>query len=541
MVRYYDSYYYTIESTGSKGFAIVTEICTEGDLQKYLDELQHHLEIEVRLRWYQQLADAVSYIHSKNICHRDLKPKNILISDNMRLKICDVGVAEAVWDGMQTTPGRQLNEHMTTVAGTKHYMAPEVWQGHYTNKCDIFSLGLVFIMIAESSAIGRVPTASQKKPLGQALSSSHKHPCDMISHSFQYTEMAEIQIFNKMLQFNPDSRLDIVTVEHEVQQISPALKSLERLTKNFDTAINGVIEFLNSDINGPSMDKLYHNVASVVDSGKSLKSIAPMPEFNKSIASINAAIYSINVAESVLKIEAVPGGDGRIDQLIEGCKQNPPKYGEIDRLFDATKLKAPFREINYKCIEAKNACTSAALTCRKLRDDFTHGRRERRMCLFPLCIYCLIFVTAIATIMLHVASLYVLNLPDDLITEFGVYIGLIVSIIITCCLFCQTMSTPSRINKYKDMEASFGNCEDKFNLLKQSSDRHLHASYHQIDQAERYSKEIKQSCGFERHISDHITKSLTKLKEGCKKPHAVLENSCEALYKKKILHKDKPD
>ena len=76
----------------------------------------------------------------------------------MNLKICDVGVAEVAWD-MQALSGKHLSQYMTSVVGTREYMAPEVWQGRYTDKSDVFSSGLVFVMIAESPAIGKIPTA----------------------------------------------------------------------------------------------------------------------------------------------------------------------------------------------------------------------------------------------------------------------------------------------------------------------------------------------------------------------------------------------
>ena len=523
VVRYYHSYYYTIESTGSAGFAIVTDYCTRGDLQKYLEQLQHPLEIEVWLKWYQELADAVSYIHRKNICHRDLKPKNILVNDNESLKICDVGVAEAAWD-MQATPGNckpsmGLNHYMTSVVGTREYMAPEVWEKRCTKKCDTFSLGLVFIMIAESPAIGKVPTTKQEKPLGVALMSSFEfHPCSMISPSCQYAEKAEIEIFNKMLQFDPNSRPDVATVYNEVQQTIRTFKLVQSLANNFDTAIKGVIEF--ADEKGPyimSMDKFYHDVASATaNSEKYLKSIGLMPELHLggSITSVNAAITKAN--ESVLKVEAIPGGgDDRIDHVIESCKQDPPNYGEVNRLFDVTKLKASFQEMSNKCDNAGKACASAAKTCENMTDNFTGGCGSV-LCLSLSCFFSYMFVGVIVILILGKGAEGIGNL-----------VGLAVSVIVTCCLYYQ-------IKKYKDSETKFRNCKDEFDLLKQSSEKILKTltRTNKLEEIKRCNRAMQpHTYKFRHYISEHTTESLTKLKEGYKKSHTFLQTSREAVRK----------
>ena len=130
-------------------FAIVMDYCSKGNLQSHLEQLiRHHiqsLDFTKKEKWYQQLATALKFIHQQDVVHRDLKPENILVDDAEDLKVANVGLAKALCDEQ----GTSVQEYMQTVAGTPPYMAPEVWEQHYTRSSDVFSLGLVMFVICE--------------------------------------------------------------------------------------------------------------------------------------------------------------------------------------------------------------------------------------------------------------------------------------------------------------------------------------------------------------------------------------------------------
>ncbi|WOL00821.1 mitogen-activated protein kinase [Canna indica] len=88
-----------------------------------------------------QLLRALKYIHTANVYHRDLKPKNILANANCKLKICDFGLARVAFNDTPTTI------FWTDYVATRWYRAPELcgsFYSKYTPAIDIWSIGCIF-------------------------------------------------------------------------------------------------------------------------------------------------------------------------------------------------------------------------------------------------------------------------------------------------------------------------------------------------------------------------------------------------------------
>ena len=83
-----------------------------------------------------KLLKAINHCHSLNIAHRDIKPENILVTDDGDVKLIDFGLSKQV-----------KNKKMKTIVGTPYYIAPEVLQGKYGLKCDIWSLGVILYIL----------------------------------------------------------------------------------------------------------------------------------------------------------------------------------------------------------------------------------------------------------------------------------------------------------------------------------------------------------------------------------------------------------
>ena len=90
----------------------------------------------------QQVMSAVDYCHNNSICHRDLKPENLLYlnagseKDNP-IKVIDFGLSQII------SPKNKLK----TKVGTAYYVAPEILKGNYTEKCDVWSAGVILYII----------------------------------------------------------------------------------------------------------------------------------------------------------------------------------------------------------------------------------------------------------------------------------------------------------------------------------------------------------------------------------------------------------
>ena len=86
-----------------------------------------------------QVISCINYCHNKNICHRDLKPENLLYlkdgpeKDNL-IKVIDFGLS-------------QNANKLKSKVGTAYYVSPEVLRGNYTEKCDIWSVGVILYLL----------------------------------------------------------------------------------------------------------------------------------------------------------------------------------------------------------------------------------------------------------------------------------------------------------------------------------------------------------------------------------------------------------
>lgn len=122
-----------------KRLYIVTEICKGGELYEDVMSKGKISERNAAVL-LKQLLWCLNYLHKKNIVHRDLKPENILLEakkDYDQMKIIDFGTATYI------KPGQILNEKL----GTPYYIAPEVLQKAYTNKCDIWACGVILYLV----------------------------------------------------------------------------------------------------------------------------------------------------------------------------------------------------------------------------------------------------------------------------------------------------------------------------------------------------------------------------------------------------------
>ena len=114
---------------------IITELLQGGNLKEYR-KYQKKLKVKLVKKWLKQILSALDFLHSNNLIHHDIKSKNILVDRiSGDLKLGDLIFAEKIGQ----------NGFFSKYVGKEEYMAPEVKEGKYTFKADIYSLGLTIV------------------------------------------------------------------------------------------------------------------------------------------------------------------------------------------------------------------------------------------------------------------------------------------------------------------------------------------------------------------------------------------------------------
>ena len=171
-----------------------------------------------------QIASALETAHRNNLIHRDIKPHNIIITEDGMAKVTDFGIAKAVSNSTITAFG--------TTIGSVHYFSPEHAKGGVTDaKSDIYSLGIVMYEMLT----GRVPFDADT-PVSVALMQVQEEPIEPRKLNPQIP-ISVNNIILKAMQKDPADRYQNAT--EMLIDLSTALKRPDddfvKLNKKFDT------------------------------------------------------------------------------------------------------------------------------------------------------------------------------------------------------------------------------------------------------------------------------------------------------------------
>lgn len=174
--------------------AIVMELLDAATLRQHLDE-HGPLDAETTVRIALRLLDALEAAHRAGLVHRDVKPSNILLCRDGRVKIADFGIAKADDQTELTQEG--------TLVGTATYLAPEqLLGGEVDGRTDLYSLGIVLY----ECLTGRVPFRGETGA-AVALARLHSDPVDPRRVRADVPVRVSVPIM-RVLSRDPDDRYD---------------------------------------------------------------------------------------------------------------------------------------------------------------------------------------------------------------------------------------------------------------------------------------------------------------------------------------------
>jgi len=173
-----------------------------------------------------QLLKALKFLHSGDVIHRDLKPRNILLSSDCRVKLCDFGLARSL---AQSDCIEGPNVILTDYVGTRWYRAPEIIIGSetYSKSVDMWSCGCILAemlsgkplfpgssIVNQLHRILEVIVITKQKDI-ESLSSWGLYPTSIpnkkrkiLIHNASKTATS---LITKLIQWNPEKRIEVET------------------------------------------------------------------------------------------------------------------------------------------------------------------------------------------------------------------------------------------------------------------------------------------------------------------------------------------
>lgn len=208
---------------------IVMEYVNGKTLKAYIKE-QGKLPWKEALFLIKQIAFALDHAHKNNIIHRDIKPHNILLNEDMIPKVTDFGIARAISSATVTL----VEETM----GSVHYISPEQARGGFVDaKSDLYSLGIVLYEMLT----GEVPFDSDN-----SVSVAIKHIQEEIQFPEAIQDIPEglIDIVYKLVKKSPMDRyhnarkliIDLITIQN-----NPTTRFIEEIDLSDETKKTPII------------------------------------------------------------------------------------------------------------------------------------------------------------------------------------------------------------------------------------------------------------------------------------------------------------
>ncbi len=178
---------------------IVMDLCKGGELFNLVTENPGECASEAEIaQAVRRMMGAIHYLHKHRIVHRDLKLENWLLEspgDLSSIKLIDFGLSKHFSD----------EEHMHQAVGSTYYVAPEVLLGNYTEKCDLWSMGVITYMMLS----GTPPFwGNNDKQIRSRIIRGQYSTSDKV---FKNVSKSGLDFISMLLKLDPASRPDVGT------------------------------------------------------------------------------------------------------------------------------------------------------------------------------------------------------------------------------------------------------------------------------------------------------------------------------------------
>jgi calcium-dependent protein kinase len=304
---------------------LVMELCCGGDLFDHLNSVGTFSE-QTAANMTRQLVSAVNHLHTMEVCHRDLKPENFMYVDAARtgsIKLVDFGLAKN-WRGEQI---------MKSKVGSPYFVAPEVLNGEYNYRCDVWSLGVVLYLLlaGQPPFLGSNPTQVYRRAKegvvnfdGKVWEQVSEHAKDLIV---------------KMLTVDAEARITLDQVARH-----PFFSSFSLPRRVFDESI------LTNISNWQTPEKLQKEVLKIVMKFRTPDCIQGLKNTFDMLDSSGSGFVSVDDLVRAFKTAGRPLKDAQEAELkakFEGSRINYSEFliAAVDkkRILDDAALHAAFK------------------------------------------------------------------------------------------------------------------------------------------------------------------------------------------------------
>ncbi|CAD8153913.1 unnamed protein product [Paramecium octaurelia] len=339
-------------------FYICMDYCKGGELVEWIPKRYKNFHERNIQEIMKKIISAVAYIHGQGIVHRDIKAENIMIAnkkDDAEPKLIDFGLANK----FDTSKLRRLKSFV----GTPMYMAPEVIQGKYDEKCDIWSLGVLLFTLLS----GHMPFHGETKE--ELYDNIQRANITFIYNAWKNVSDNAKDLVRRMLQKNPNLRPSAInllkhewftklevfeekqTLDHQISQKGQASPS------NSNSDNRSIYQMLKQTAQKGG-SKFRKEVMTILVKQLNEQELSNLIEKFKQIDVDNSGTITIFELRQALIAEGSPASIDEIERLVENIS---PKNA-----LDVKKRSRPSVELKYSeflasCIDERKFLTREKL------------------------------------------------------------------------------------------------------------------------------------------------------------------------------------